>query len=393
MTNVTKYQTAGGVRYRVRYRKPDGTQTDKRGFKRKVDAENWAAKNITVAKAEGTYIDPRRGKATVGELAEAWLAKKRLATKPSYYDDLEGAWNKWVQPTWGSVPVAAVTREAAQQWVASISAGVRSDETGEWVEAPKSASVVLRAHGVLAGILDDAVADRRIPANPVRGIELPRKTKSKHTYLTGRQLAALADACDTPLRRTLVLTLGLTGLRWGECVGLTIADIDFTARRIDVNKSATQINRHIVVGTPKTYEIRRVMYPIELEPLLRAICRGRGGDELVFADPTTKDGYVHQPHSPKSDDRSWYAKASIQAKVPRLTCHDLRHTAASLMVKAGANVKAVQHQLGHASAAMTLDVYADLFDDDLDELASRMSALLVSQNVGKMWADDLTEAS
>lgn len=72
--------------------------------------------------------------------------------------------------------------------------------------------------------------------------------------------------------------------------------------------------------------------------------------------------------------------------------HDLRHTAASLMVKAGANVKAVQRQLGHASAAMTLDVYADLFDDDLDAVGEAVNAMLL-ENVGKMWARDAGEAA
>lgn len=67
MANVTRYKTSKGeARYRVRYRKPDGTQTDKRGFRRKSDAVNWAAKSVTTAKAEGTYIDPQSGKATVG---------------------------------------------------------------------------------------------------------------------------------------------------------------------------------------------------------------------------------------------------------------------------------------------------------------------------------------
>jgi site-specific recombinase XerC len=59
---------------------------------------------------------------------------------------------------------------------------------------------------------------------------------------------------------------------------------------------------------------------------------------------------------------------------PRVTPHDLRHTAASLAISAGANVKAVQRMLGHASAAMTLDTYADLFDDDLDNVAAALSA-------------------
>jgi hypothetical protein len=63
-----------------------------------------------------------------------------------------------------------------------------------------------------------------------------------------------------------------------------------------------------------------------------------------------------------------------------------RHTAASLAVSAGANVKAVQRMLGHASAAMTLDTYADLFDDDLDSVADALDAAASEQDVGRMWA-------
>lgn len=88
-----------------------------------------------------------------------------------------------------------------------------------------------------------------------------------------------------------------------------------------------------------------------------------------------------------SRDDGWLSVGLRRAGIPgHLTIHDLRHTAASLMVRAGANVKAVQRQLGHKSAAMTLDVYADLFDDDLDELSERMGEMLARENVGKMWA-------
>ena len=67
-----------------------------------------------------------------------------------------------------------------------------------------------------------------------------------------------------------------------------------------------------------------------------------------------------------------FDKAAEDAGVRNLTPHELRHTAASLAVSAGANVKAVQRMLGHASAAMTLDVYSGLFDDDLDGVAARL---------------------
>ena len=69
-----------------------------------------------------------------------------------------------------------------------------------------------------------------------------------------------------------------------------------------------------------------------------------------------------------------FVPAAKQIGMPGLTPHDLRHTAASLAVQAGANVKAVQRMLGHASAAMTLDVYAGLFGDDLDAVADRLDA-------------------
>ena len=79
-------------------------------------------------------------------------------------------------------------------------------------------------------------------------------------------------------------------------------------------------------------------------------------------------------------------QAVAESGVPHTTPHDLRHTAASLAVSAGANVKAVQKMLGHASAAMTLDIYADLFDDDLEAVAIALHEARARESVGKMWA-------
>lgn len=73
---------------------------------------------------------------------------------------------------------------------------------------------------------------------------------------------------------------------------------------------------------------------------------------------------------------------------PRITAHALRHTAASLAISAGANVKVVQRMLGHASAAMTLDVYADLFDDDHQRSCDKLD-----ESVGKMWARRPSESA
>lgn len=102
---------------------------------------------------------------------------------------------------------------------------------------------------------------------------------------------------------------------------------------------------------------------------LTAHLAGRSARELVF---TSTRGEVLRNRNAR---REWFDKAATAISEPGLTPHALRHTAASLAVSAGANVKAVQRMLGHASAAMTLDVYSDLFDDDLDAVAERLDVV------------------
>ncbi|MFR0558051.1 tyrosine-type recombinase/integrase [Pseudoscardovia radai] len=371
MATITPYETRHGRRWRVRYRKPDGSQTDKRGFQRKVDAERWAAENTTSI-ARGAYVDPRAGRRTIGALWPAWIAAKQTRCKPSYIETLRLAWKAHVEPRWGAARLDQVTRQGVQEWVSGLA-------------ATRSPSVTLRAHGILHGILTMAVTDGLIPMDPARGVELPRRTHGAHRYLTPAQLLALADASGW--RRGIVLTLGLTGLRWGELVALDVRDADLKRRRLDVRRSMTETGEGLVESAPKTWERRTVAYPPILDPVMAEATEGREPDEPLFADP--RGGRLRRTHGPCTPS-SWFYWAKKRAGAgidPGLTVHDLRHTAASIMVASGANVKAVQRQLGHASASMTLDVYADLFDDDLDRLMGGVQTLVASadcgQNVGK----------
>jgi len=84
----------------------------------------------------------------------------------------------------------------------------------------------------------------------------------------------------------------------------------------------------------------------------------------------------------------WFAAALRRSGLPQITPHDLRHTCASLAVSAGANVLALQRMLGHRSAKVTLDIYAELFDCDLDDVASSLDAAFAPETVGKTWARD-----
>ena len=120
-------------------------------------------------------------------------------------------------------------------------------------------------------------------------------------------------------------------------------------------------------GTPKAHAARQVPIPNFLVDMLTEVTAGKAADELVF---TTWRG---KPLRNLNFRRDVFDKAASDAGLSGLTPHELRHTAASLAVSANANVKAVQKMLGHASAAMTLDVYSGLFDDDLDGVAERLN--------------------
>lgn len=383
MATISKYSNASGATlYRVRFRTPENKQTDKRGFKTKRDADAFAA-TVEVAKMRGEYVSPSLAKATVGSLGPAWLERQRGHMKPSGFRSYESAWRVHVEPRWAATPIGAVKYSDVQAWVAAL--------TGKL-----SPSMIATVYSVLARILDDAVRDRLIPANAARGVKLPRRAKRRNVYLTADQLGHLAD--ESGRYRALVLLLGTAGLRWGEAAALRVSDVDFLRRRIALHENAVTVGREVHVGTLKTGENRTVVVAGFVADALARDCEGKGRDDLIW--PSATGGHLGPPASV----RSWLSGAVARCQAaadaaraaerkahpkrqpvtptfPRVTAHALRHTAVSLAISAGANVKVVQRMLGHASAAMTLDVYADLFDDDLDAVADRLN-----ETVGKMWA-------
>lgn len=361
---VGKYETKKCVKWEVRYRTPSGRPTRKRGFIRKMDAEAWGAENVEVAKTKGTFITQSAGSTTVGELWPSWLAAKSTRGASSYIATLSSSWRTHVAPQWGARKVGTIRHDEIQEWVSELS-------------ERRSPSVVIRANDILRGILDYAVRNRLIASNPAHDISLPRKKRKPHVYLTAEQLMALAD--EAGWRRPVVLTLGTTGMRWGELVGLRVRDLDAKGHRLRIERNAVEVKGEVVIGTPKTYEKRTITYPAILEPMLVEMAQGRDGDEPLFVDQQGK--MLRRTHGPNSPS-SWFywakKRALGEALAKKMTVHDLRHTAASLLVSAGANVKVVQRQLGHKSAAMTLDVYADLFDDDLDDVRAEMDSIFTA---------------
>jgi integrase len=370
VATIEPYETKQGRRYRVLYRTPERRQTTKRGFTTKRDAERFA-RTIEVSKDRGEFINPADSAAAVGELGAGWI-KTQTHLKASSYRPVESAWRIHVEPRWGSVKLSDIRSSAVQQWVSEMTTG---DGAGR---KPKAGATVIRNYGVLAAILDEAVKDRRLLSNPARGVSLPRKAKKAHIYLSHEQVHLMASESKYP---ALVLVLAYSGLRWGEAIGLRVKDLDMLKRRFLVTENAVEVGSRIVVGTPKNHKRRSVPFPKFLAEMLAQQCAGKHRDDLVFAG---MDGGYMRSARVHEDNMSWFAGAVKRSGIPRITPHDLRHSAASFAVSAGANVKAVQKMLGHSSAAMTLDVYADLFDDDLDAVADALDNAVSRLDVVKM---------
>jgi len=222
-----------------------------------------------------------------------------------------------------------------------------------------------QAKQVVSAVLAQAVVDGLIGRNPAEVIKAPKTTEREPRYLMAEQVTELASACESRLSGAgaLVKVLAYAGLRWGDAVALRGGSVDVLRRQIHVRESATMVNGELVWGPPKSHRARTVVIPRFLADALAPLVER---DELVFTSATGA------PLRSSNFHRRVWGPAVTESGLGDLVPHDLRHTAASLAISAGASVKAVQRMLGHSSAQVTLDRYSHLFDDDLEKLTTWM---------------------
>ncbi len=350
MASIEKRTRNGQVRWYMRYRDPNGQQRTKT-FDRKVDAERYLT-SIESSKLTGSYINPAAARLTLGPWAQRWLdAQTHL--KPSTRERYAGILRAHIMPRWGSTRLSDVNHSAIQAWVSELS-------------ATRAAATTRKVHRVLSLILMAAVKDERLVRNPAAGVSLPRVDAKERMYLTHQEVHQLADACGP--YRLVVLFLAYTGVRFGEMAALRIHRIDLMRRRAAITESVTLVRGVQTWGTPKGHERREVPIPRFLAEDLAAHLAGRDEGQLAFSG--MKGGALRA----QVFQRAVLTDTAAELGLFGLHPHALRHTAASLAIAAGANIKVVQQMLGHKSATMTLDLYGHLFPDQLDEVASRMDA-------------------
>lgn len=328
-----------GLRYRVTV-----PGHPSKAFRTKKEAENHELKLKTTRPAVA------RSDATVGPLIDLWLEGKGGLSKGGRDAAKAGAGH--ARERWAEELVVDVRSHQVQAWIANMTIARRVGDVQ--LRVPASQASKSKALSALRGALAIAMSLGYVEVNEAAGAKPGRTAVRPATFLTLAQVAKLADEC-APYEPMLWL-LATTGVRLGECCALNVGSV---AR----HKGKWRL------GVTKTKNLKPRSVPIPAS-VVAMLSLDRGKAEPLFVTPrgrrVQKDNWRARVFDPAKD----------RAKLD-LVPHDLRHTAASLMIRSGATTKDVQNVLGHASAKMTLDLYAGWWDDAIDDVADRMDAALI----------------
>jgi integrase len=386
--SISEYQTKSGPRYLIKYgyTRQDGSRavTLKRGYLTRKDAAEGLRKQLGNID-RGTHVAPN--KITVGEHFATWLdgLRKEPATIASYRKDVR----LHVEPHIGALRLEQLTGTRLTKLYHQLEASGRVDGNGGL-----SARTVRYVHTIVHSGLGAAVRDGLLAVNPADKADPPSAKAAAAPEMhiwTADEMRAFLDQ-RSRAGDGLVIAWSLlvsTGVRRGEALGLRWADVDFEGSRVLVRRSATVIRRkglgeEIIVGPPKSGRPRTIDVDPQTVATLKAYKAAQGTLALALARDdayvlANLDGSVRHP---ERFSRRFVAavvaarKELGEDRLSKIRLHDLRHTHASLLLAAGVPVKVVSERLGHASAMITLGVYAHVMPGMQAEAAVKFGALL-----------------
>lgn len=326
------------ARYQARYTGPDGLEHKApRTFETKTEAEGWLVdRQREIVDQSWSPLGPAPKRVvTLTAYTDDWLAARTL--KPRTRSHYRRVLDARILPDLGGLPVRAITPDVVREW--HITQGTTTP--------------TMRAHAysLLRSILNDAVHDGLIPANPVH-IRGAGNAKRKHKIKPATLAELETIVARIPEKyRPMILLAAWCGLRFGELAELRRADIDATNQVIHIRRGVVRADRATIVGTPKSEAgIRDVNIPPHLMPVIRDHLRrnvnGRAG--LLFP---AADGQSHM--APATLYRVYYPARAAAGRAD-LRFHDLRHTGAVLAASTGATLAELMARLGHSTAGAAL---------------------------------------
>lgn len=322
------------------------------------EAQAWLNKALQ-DKTTGTLVLPQRG--SVAEFLQRWLADIMQArVSPRTYRTYGVMVHHSINPTLGDVPLQKLRAEQIQHLYAHLEA--RGLASGS----------INKAHTILKSALRQAQRWGLIAINPAEVALPPPVRQQPITVWTKEQVVQFLSATRaSPLFPMYLLAL-TTGARVGELCALQWPAVDLDRGEIAITGTLHWQGSGYTVEPPKTRRSRRVRVP----PVVVAILRQHHQDQGQPQDGFVFHNAARQPLQRETITKRFHREAH-RAGLPEIRFHDLRHTAATILLSEGAHFKVVQEMLGHSSATTTLNTYAHVTQTMQDEAAARMQRFLV----------------
>ncbi len=330
-------------------------------------------KAATAAIDAGTYSAP--SKMTVGQWLDIWTAEYLGAVKPRTVDLYKGVAKSRIKPGLGAVKLETLTPHTVQSYYNGLS------KEGL---APKT---VKNIHGILHKALQQAVANGYIKTNPADSCILPRPVRRGLKPLDEDMITAFLKAIQGHQFGDLFTVTLFTGMREGEALGLLWDCVDLTKGTITVDKQLQLIRgsggQYQMVPT-KNSKSRSITLAASVVKVLRDVKRQQLENRLRYGPLWEDSGFVFTDelghHLSASSVYKSFKKVMEQIGSPETRFHDLRHSYAVASIRSGNDIKTVQENLGHATAAFTLDVYGHVTEKMKQESAAQLDQFIKAVN-------------
>lgn len=327
---------------------------------------------------------------TFADFVPQYLSIKKDVLSISVYPKYEKILNEIVNPQIGHLKLSAIKPIHIQNFIKNLSETpcTRKHINGTIVEIGKSRSpaTVKRYLAVVQSVLNQAVKLDIISSNPANAekLNIPKSVKPKVEIFTKQEaIEMLTYLQNEPLQFQVLIQLAImTGARRGELVALKFSDIDYTANKVTIERSAVKVTgQPIAIKPPKDYEIRSVTISPILTDLIKQLEQEKKQEALNLGDQwrgsdwlfTQWNDDIMNPQTPTK----WFSKFLNKNNLKHRKFHSLRHTSATLLLYGGVNIKQVQGRLGHGNIETT-NKYLHYISEADEEASNVLQDMLIT---------------
>ena len=325
---------------------------------------------VLAAIDKGIYTEP--SKMTVGQWLDTWLSDYTGGIKEQTRTQYEQVCRIHLKPSFGAVALLALKPPAIQRLYNKL------------IEKGRSPKTVKNVNGVFHKALQQAVLLQFIPVNPCDAVQLPKAVKPDLCVLNEEKISEFLTAIKGSEYENILRVDLFTGLRQGEIMGLTWDRVDFEAGTILIDRQLIRERKKnglYKFASTKTEKGRKLKPAPFVMDILKEVRKQQLEDKLRAGELWNDGGFPglvftnhFGQHFGRTTLTSNVSKIGESIGVPGFRFHDLRHTYAVASIRAGDDLKTISSNLGHATIAITMDVYAKYTSDMMNASSDRMEA-------------------